>query len=89
MDKQTFNISLPKELVKAIDRAAKQDMGSRSEYFRRLALDDLNMRREWEELFNSANRKGQRLGITSEQQVYDTIKDYKRGKRTKQPKTSH
>ena len=36
MPTKTLNIALDEELLKSIDEAVKQDMGSRSEYFRRL-----------------------------------------------------
>ncbi|KKW06625.1 MAG: hypothetical protein UY42_C0028G0002 [Parcubacteria group bacterium GW2011_GWA2_49_16] len=59
-------------------------MGSRSEYFRRLALDDLERRQRWEELFDAGNKLGREMGITSEEQVYQILDDYKREKRQKQ-----
>ena len=79
---KTLNIALDEELIKRIDNAVKKDLGSRSEYFRRLALRDLQRRREWNQVFDAANEKGRKMGITSEQQVYDAISEYKRAKRT-------
>ncbi|MCL4357904.1 ribbon-helix-helix domain-containing protein [Patescibacteria group bacterium] len=81
MATKTLNIALDEKLIKDIDEEVKKDMGSRSEYFRRLALRDLERRREWKQVFDSANEKGRKLGITSEQQVYDRIAEYKREKR--------
>ncbi len=83
MATKTLNIALDEELLKNIDEAVKKDYGSRSEYFRRLALDDLDRRRQWTELFDQGNALGRQLGITSEEQVYDTIAEYKREKRSK------
>lgn len=83
MATKTLNIALDDQLIKQIDDAVKKDMGSRSEYFRRLALRDLQRRREWTKVFDSANEKGRDMGITSEQQVYDMIAEYKREKRSK------
>jgi len=87
MATKTLNIALDEKLIKEIDKAVKKDMGSRSEYFRRLALDDLGRRREWKELFDRANAKGRAMGIASEEQVYKIIKDYKIEKRQKQAKS--
>lgn len=84
MATKTLNIALDEKLIKDIDKAVKKDMGSRSEYFRRLALDDLERRREWEGLFDRANKKGREMGISSEEQVYEILDDYKREKRQKQ-----
>jgi Arc/MetJ-type ribon-helix-helix transcriptional regulator len=78
MATRTLNIALDDSLIKDIDSAVKKDMGSRSEYFRRLALRDLERRRRWNQVFDAANKKGRKMGITSEQQVYDIISEYKR-----------
>jgi metal-responsive CopG/Arc/MetJ family transcriptional regulator len=80
MASKTLNIALDEKLLKDIDEAVKRDYGSRSEYFRRLALDDLERRQEWEELFDMGNKLGREMGITSEQQVYDIVAEYKRDK---------
>jgi metal-responsive CopG/Arc/MetJ family transcriptional regulator len=83
MATKTLNIALDEKLLKDIDAAVKKDMGSRSEYFRRLALADLERRKQWEELFDTGNKKGKEVGITSEEQVYQILDDYKREKRQK------
>jgi metal-responsive CopG/Arc/MetJ family transcriptional regulator len=80
MATKTLNIALDESLIKEIDKAVKNDMGSRSEYFRRLALKDLERRRDWNELFDTGNKLGKEVGITSEQQVNDIIANYKREK---------
>ncbi len=53
----------------------QKDMGSRSEYFRRLALADLERRRRWVTLFNIGNKVGREMGITSETQAYELLED--------------
>jgi len=81
MATKTLNIALDEKLLKDIDMAVKKDMGSRSEYFRRLALADLEKRKQWKELFDGGNKMGQEMGITSEEQVYQILDDYKREKK--------
>lgn len=83
MATRTLNIALDERLIKEIDDTVKKDMGSRSEYFRRLALRDLERRREWKQVFDAANEKGRKMGVTNEQQVYDKIAEYRREKRGK------
>jgi metal-responsive CopG/Arc/MetJ family transcriptional regulator len=83
MATKTLNIALDEALIKDIDQAVKKDMGSRSEYFRRLALRDLERRKQWKELFDVSNTKGSKLGITKEEQVYQAVKEYKREKQQK------
>jgi metal-responsive CopG/Arc/MetJ family transcriptional regulator len=75
MAAKTLNIALDEKLLKEVDEAVKQDMASRSEYFRRLALADLNRRRRWANLLDASNKKGRKLGITSEDQVYEMLDD--------------
>ncbi|HUY53347.1 MAG TPA: ribbon-helix-helix domain-containing protein [Candidatus Dormibacteraeota bacterium] len=73
MATKTLNIALDEELLKKIDTAVKNDFGSRSEYFRRLALSDLERRNRWLKLFSAGHEVGKDMGITSEQQVYDIL----------------
>ena len=73
MATKTLNIALDENLLKEIDRTVKKEMGTRSEYFRRLALNDLERRREWKEVLDTSNAKGRTMGITSEEQVYRII----------------
>jgi metal-responsive CopG/Arc/MetJ family transcriptional regulator len=60
MNTQTFNLSLPKELVRAVDKQAKKEFSSSSDYVCKAVL-------------NQANKKGKALGFRSEQQLYDYI----------------
>jgi len=73
MSAKTFNLSLPEELVKKLDAQAKKDFSSRSEYVRRAVINELRRAQNVEAIFDRANAKGRKLGITSEQQVYDII----------------
>lgn len=57
MSTKTLNIALDEKLLKEIDETVRKDMGSRSEYFRRLALNDLERRREWKQVLDTANKK--------------------------------
>lgn len=75
MATKTLNIALDTQLLEDIDKAVKQDMGTRSEYFRRLALADLARRKRWEQLFAAGKSVGKQMGITSEAQVYTILKD--------------
>ena len=75
MATKTLNIALDEKLLTDIDKAVKLDMGTRSEYFRRLALADLERRKRWEELFIAGRAVGQEMGITSEDQVYKILED--------------
>jgi metal-responsive CopG/Arc/MetJ family transcriptional regulator len=75
MATKTLNIAMDEKLLKDIDNAVKQDMGTRSEYFRRLALADLARRKRWEQLFTAGKAVGKQMGITNEEQVYKILED--------------
>lgn len=75
MANKTLNIALDENLIKDIDRVAKQDLASRSEYFKRLALADINRRKRWNELFKAGRAVGNQMGISSETQVYKLLDD--------------
>lgn len=72
---KTLNIALDEKLLKDIDKAVKQDMGTRSEYFRRLALADLARRERWEQLFMAGKSVGKQMDIKSEEQVYKILEN--------------
>lgn len=73
MSSQTFNLSLPKELVKKLDAQAKKEFSSRSDYVRRAIVNQLKSEQAVEAIFERANKKGKQLGVSSEQQVYDIL----------------
>jgi metal-responsive CopG/Arc/MetJ family transcriptional regulator len=75
MATKTLNIALDERLLEDIDATVKQDYGTRSEYFRRLALADLARRKSWQELFTAGRDVGRKMGITSEEQVYKLLED--------------
>lgn len=75
MATKTLNLSFDEVLIKEIDKAVKRDMATRSEYFRRLALNDLERRQRWDELRFAGKQAGKKMGITSEEQVYKILGD--------------
>lgn len=75
MSTKTFNISLPQALVAALDKRAKNDFSSRSDYIRKAIVNQIRTEEALDNLLNRTNKKGAKLGIKSEQQVYDIIAD--------------
>ncbi len=84
MATKTLNIALDENLLKEIDKTVKKDMGTRSEYFRRLALNDIERRKEWQELLDRGREVGRQMGITNQKQVDEILDEYKSEKRQKQ-----
>lgn len=74
MATKTVNIALDESLLREVDKTIKEDLASRSEYFRRLALNDLNRRAALKSVLDAGNLKGKKLGYTSEADVLKQIK---------------
>jgi metal-responsive CopG/Arc/MetJ family transcriptional regulator len=73
MSTQTFNLSLPRQLVAQMDEQAKRDFSSRSDFVRKAVVNQLRAEQSLQVVFDRANARGKQMGITSEQQVYDLI----------------
>lgn len=89
MSTQTINISLPEELVKKIDRAAKKEFASRSDYIRQALVSKLradNTRDEiddWqllESLMEEASEGAHKNGYTTDEDFVRAIKEVRREK---------
>jgi Ribbon-helix-helix protein, copG family. len=75
MSTKTFNLSLPITLVEALDKRAKRDYSSRSDYVRKAIVNQMRTEEALENLLDRTNKKGANLGIKNEQQIYDIIAD--------------
>lgn len=89
MSTQTINISLPEELVKKIDRAAKEEFASRSDYIRQALVGklraDKNRSRadDWElleSLMEEAAESAQKNGYTTNEDFVRAVKEVRREK---------
>ena len=85
MPTQIVNISLPQELVKKLDRAAKRQYGSRSEYIRlavinRLRTQDVDA---WDALVAGADEvrtKAKQAGYKSDDDFVRAVKEVRQTK---------
>lgn len=80
MKAKTFNIALPAELVKEVDKAARKEYKNRSELIREALYRYLQDVQEREELFAYGRRAADKLGIKSESQVERIVHEYRHGK---------
>lgn len=81
---QTVTVSLPPELAREIDRAARQEGRSRSEMFREALRQYLDRRTRWDRIFAYGEQAARRLNLT-EEAVAEAVKTHRRsrGRRTK------
>ena len=73
----TVNISFPRDLLKAMDRVAKQESRSRSELLREAARLYVERRRRWDKIFAFGSQQAKKLGLR-EEDVQTMIADYRR-----------
>lgn len=78
---QTFNIALPKDLVKKVDERAKKEYRNRSELIRTALVGYLNDRQEWEEIFDYGEKAMKQMGIKSEKQVDEIVYEFRHGRK--------
>lgn len=81
MQTQTFNIALPKALVKAVDEQAKKKFKNRSELIRDLLQRYLEREGKWERIFAYGKRKAEEMGIKSEKQINDIVYEFRHGRK--------
>ncbi len=81
MPTQTFNIALPQELVREVDKRAKKEYKNRSELIRealRIYLQDIQ---EWEEIFEYGEKAMKKMGIKSEEDVDKIVYEFRHGRK--------
>ena len=81
MQTQTFNIALPRDLVKRVDEVAKKEYRNRSELIREALRVYLSDRLEGKELLTYGKKIGKKMGIKSEKDVNRIVYEYRHGRK--------
>lgn len=79
MQTQSFNISLPQDLVKWADAIAKLEYRNRSELIREALRVYLEEKSAWEEIFAFGKKQAKKLGIKNEADVNKLVAQYRHG----------
>ena len=82
MQTQTLNISLPKDLVKEVDKQAKKEYRNRSEFIRQALSSYIEKRSRWERILAEGKEYGKKMGIKSEEDVNRIVRDYRHGRKS-------
>ena len=82
MQTQTFNISLPRELVKKVDAVAKKEYRNRSGLIREAVRRYLEDQKEWDQIFKAGEKAMQDMGIKSEEEVDRIVYEYRHGRKS-------
>ena len=80
MTSQTFNISLPKDLVDAMDEQARAEYRNRSDLIREAVRVYLADMAAWNSLFAYGGKQAKVNKITSEKDVVKIVSGYRKGK---------
>ena len=59
----TVNISFSRQLLKAMDRVAKEEARNRSDLLREAIRQYIERKTRWNEIFSFGNRHAKRLGL--------------------------
>ncbi len=81
MQTQTLNISLPKELVKKVDKRAKKEYRDRSELIREALRVYMNRMDSWDRIFKSGKKAMKEMGIKSKEQVNEIVYEFRHGRK--------
>lgn len=81
MQTQTFNIALPKDLVKKVDLVAKKEYKNRSELIREALRVYLTKMDRWEKIFEAGHRAVKKMGIKSEKQLDNIVYEFRHGRK--------
>lgn len=87
MPTKVFNIALPRQLVKRVDRAAEKEYRNRSELIRealRTYLQDLD---EWQGIFRAGRKAVKRLNIKSAKEIDRIVYKFRHGKKIRKSRS--
>ena len=82
MQTSTVNIAFQKDLLKEIDKAAKNEFRSRSEFIREAARLYLDRRKRWDDIFSLGDKQRTDLGL-KEEDIEAEIKKLRARKKTR------
>lgn len=82
MNTQTFNISLPRELVKKVDKAAKEEYRNRSDFIREALIARIKDKDAWNQIFKAGEKTMKDMGIKSEEEVNEIVYEYRHGRKS-------
>lgn len=82
----TFNLSMPADLLKLIDKQAKNELRTRSDFFRELARSYLVREQAWKTAQRYASAQAKKMGIRTEEDVDRVIQEFRKDERASKNK---
>ena len=82
MQTQTFNIALPRELVKKVDQVTKREYKNRSEFIREALRMYLIKMEKWSRIFKAGEKAVMKAGIKSPEELDDLVYEFRHGRKS-------
>jgi len=82
MKSRTVNISFNEDLLKQIDKVAREESRSRSELIREAARSYIDRKRKWDQIFIFSEKQAEKKNIT-EKNIDEEIRSYRKSKTNK------
>jgi metal-responsive CopG/Arc/MetJ family transcriptional regulator len=79
MKSRTVNISFNDDLLKKINKVAREESRSRSELIREAARSYIERKRKWNQIFTFAEKQAKKKKIT-EKDIAEEIRSYRKSK---------
>ncbi|HLD25522.1 MAG TPA: ribbon-helix-helix domain-containing protein [Candidatus Andersenbacteria bacterium] len=78
MKSKVITLSIPEKLLKEIDRAAKRENRTRSEFMREGCRKYVEDRVRWQEIKQNMRHSLAKIGINTEEELYDRMTQWRR-----------
>jgi len=82
MKSSTVNISFNEDLLKQIDKVAREESRSRSELIREAARSYIDRKRKWDQIFIFSEKQAEKKNIT-EKNIDEEIRSYRKSRTNK------
>jgi metal-responsive CopG/Arc/MetJ family transcriptional regulator len=82
MKSSTVNISFNEDLLKQIDKVAREESRSRSELIREAARSYIDRKRKWDQIFIFSEKQAEKKNIT-EKDIDEEIRSYRKSRTNK------
>ncbi len=78
----TINLSIPSDLLKLVDKQAKSEHRTRSEYMREAVRDRLFHDQEWKSIQRYGAAQAKKMGIRTEEDAVRVVRELRNEQRT-------
>lgn len=78
----TINLSMPSDLLKLVDKQAKSEHRTRSDFFRDAVREHILREEKWKSLQRYGAAQAKKMGIRTEEDAVRVVRELRREQRT-------